>query len=262
MIGVIATDLFFNMKIFIEDARADSFLLGDFTKFIIVPVESVFLALMSISIAISIKRADKKDRKLFWLLFVMIFIETLSVYWDFYQILTNNNPVDYNLYLYNFGLLFMYIVIFIFVVEYITRIVKSSRYHRPSRTIPQREKALASDDKDILIYERIVEIMENDKLYTDWELNINTFSRLIQENRNDVSRDINKYSGGNFNQFVNIFRVEAMKKRLDDPSEERSILDIGFDVGFNSRASMHRIFTQLMNVSPKQYRLEAKERKK
>jgi AraC-like DNA-binding protein len=57
---------------------------------------------------------------------------------------------------------------------------------------------------------------------------------------------------------VNGYRVEEAKRRLLAPaSHGRNILDVGFGVGFRSKAAFNRIFKLKTGVTPSEFRARA-----
>ncbi|MCB1305376.1 MAG: AraC family transcriptional regulator, partial [Leptospiraceae bacterium] len=68
------------------------------------------------------------------------------------------------------------------------------------------------------------------------------------------SEYLNNNLGKSFSKFVNEFRTkEACTLLLQKPY--RSILDIGFEVGFRSKTSYHRVFMQNTGLTPSEFRL-------
>ena len=58
----------------------------------------------------------------------------------------------------------------------------------------------------------------------------------------------------NFNDFVNKYRVEEVKKAFDNGDHKKStLLGIAFDCGFNSKATFNRAFKKNTGLSPKDY---------
>jgi AraC-like DNA-binding protein len=63
--------------------------------------------------------------------------------------------------------------------------------------------------------------------------------------------------GKNFNDLINGFRIEEVKTRLKAPGEAgRSVLEIAFDCGFNSKTSFNRTFKKFTGMTPSNFRRE------
>jgi AraC-like DNA-binding protein len=54
---------------------------------------------------------------------------------------------------------------------------------------------------------------------------------------------------------VNTYRVEEVKKRLASlQDKDKTILNIAFDAGFNTKTSFNRVFKKFTRMTPSQYR--------
>jgi AraC-like DNA-binding protein len=103
--------------------------------------------------------------------------------------------------------------------------------------------------------------MEADKLYLEPSLNLQAVSRHIAAPQKTISYILNNYLNKSFNEFVNEYRIEEVKKRLlDKRNEHLTISGIALDCGFNSQATFQRAFKHTTGVSPKEY-LTAKSQK-
>jgi AraC-like DNA-binding protein len=70
-----------------------------------------------------------------------------------------------------------------------------------------------------------------------------------------LSQVINRAFGQNFCTFVNGHRVEEAKSRLIDPAGRgKTILEILYDSGFNSKSAFHDAFKKRTGLTPTQYR--------
>jgi len=119
--------------------------------------------------------------------------------------------------------------------------------------------APVEDSNGIDLYEeamsRVSDMMESDQLYLDPELSLKSLSRKIQMTPAQLSEVINSGFGINFNDFVNKYRVEEVKKRItSDQYAHLSLLSIALDCGFNSKATFNRVFKKLTNLSPSAYK--------
>jgi AraC-like DNA-binding protein len=65
---------------------------------------------------------------------------------------------------------------------------------------------------------------------------------------------LNNHLNKSFNEFVNEYRIEEVKKRLVEKGNEHlTISGIALDCGFNSQATFQRAFKHVTGVSPKEY---------
>jgi AraC-like DNA-binding protein len=102
---------------------------------------------------------------------------------------------------------------------------------------------------------RLLSVMEKEKLYTDPDLTLPVLAERVTISRNLLSYLLNSVLGINFYDFVNGFRIEAVKALLTDSTlENESILTIAFHAGFNSKSAFNKIFKKHTNMSPSEYK--------
>lgn len=119
------------------------------------------------------------------------------------------------------------------------------KYERSSLTAADKERFL----KKLLRY------MEEEKPYLEPSVSLNTLARKIGMSYRDLSQIINECLGQNFFDFINKYRIEESKFFLSDVSgDKKNILEILFDVGFNSKATFNRAFKKHEGVSPSKFR--------
>ena len=90
--------------------------------------------------------------------------------------------------------------------------------------------------------------------WRDPELTLAATARHLGTNATALSRALNEGLGTNFNEAVNRIRVEAVVRALEHVDEDRSVLDIALQQGFNSKASFNRAFKLYMGETPTEYR--------
>jgi AraC-like DNA-binding protein len=96
--------------------------------------------------------------------------------------------------------------------------------------------------------------MEENKPFLDEDLSLTILARQLDITSNQLSQIINQKSSSNFFNFINGYRVQAIKEKLKDPAYGHySILAIGYDCGFRSKASLNKIFKQMTGKTPSQY---------
>lgn len=102
--------------------------------------------------------------------------------------------------------------------------------------------------------EKLILLMIKERLYEDPELSLSRVASLLRTNPSLVSRVINQGFGINFNDFVNQYRIEAVKEMLGrGEHQNQTLLGIAFECGFNSKATFNRAFKKATGQSPKEW---------
>ncbi|MEM1011813.1 MAG: AraC family transcriptional regulator [Planctomycetota bacterium] len=94
----------------------------------------------------------------------------------------------------------------------------------------------------------------SEQWHLDPDLTLDVLAEHLSTNTWSLSRTINEGLGVNFNDFINGLRVEAVQRRLADPDDSATMLDIAFACGFNSKTSFNRSFRKLTGKTPSQWR--------
>ncbi len=104
------------------------------------------------------------------------------------------------------------------------------------------------------IKELIFKAFEDEELYLNADLNMDVLSAHLSLPKHHITEVLNTVIGRNFFQFVNQYRIEAVKKMLEDPNNPYSIEAIGYDCGFSSKSSFFSTFKKLTGITPAQFR--------
>ncbi len=104
---------------------------------------------------------------------------------------------------------------------------------------------------------KIHTLIKDGNLYQNPELSLSEISKKLQTNTSVVSKAINQGFELNFNDFINNYRVEAVKQLFAKNEHKKStLLGIAFDCGFNSKATFNRAFKKNTGFTPKEFLLE------
>jgi AraC-like DNA-binding protein len=121
------------------------------------------------------------------------------------------------------------------------------------------DKQVLADEDTSQEYERILSVMKQQKAYLDTELTLDDLSvltHIIPPPR--LSQIIRKHEQLNYNEFLNSYRLDEVQKLLSDPEHKhKSILELAFAAGFNSKATFNRVFKEKTGIIPKDYRLQS-----
>lgn len=123
----------------------------------------------------------------------------------------------------------------------------------PSEII-KYQKTSPGDDAIQEIYEKLMNKMEQEKLYKDPELSLNHVAQLLNVHSNLLSQTINTVEQKNFYDYINRQRIEEFKRIACLPENQKfTILSLAFESGFNSKTSFNRNFKKYMNCSPREF---------
>lgn len=103
--------------------------------------------------------------------------------------------------------------------------------------------------------EALTQLMTTKKPYLIPELTLDKLSSIAGMSPRALSSIINRQFNCNFFEFINSYRVEEVKLFLSDPLHaDKSVLDIMYEVGFNSKATFNTLFKKKVGMTPSEYR--------
>jgi AraC-like DNA-binding protein len=103
------------------------------------------------------------------------------------------------------------------------------------------------------IQARLFNLMEEDKVYRDSELTLQSLAESLLLTPHQLSQFLNEQLRTNFTGFVNKYRIEEAKSLLRKRTDH-TILTICFFVGFNSKSAFNTVFKKFTGRTPSEYR--------
>ena len=105
------------------------------------------------------------------------------------------------------------------------------------------------------IMKTIDDYMLSSKAYLDYEFTIHKLSNIIDIPHYHISQTINEVKEKNFYTYINEFRIDEIKLRINDPQYNHlTLLAIGYDCGFNSKSTFNTVFKKIEGVTPSEYK--------
>lgn len=102
---------------------------------------------------------------------------------------------------------------------------------------------------------RLIRHMETYKPYLNPLLSLQSLASEISISTKHLSQIINNSFQQNFYHFINSYRIEECKKLLSDNTQnDINILEIAYDVGFNSKNSFNSAFKKHTGMTPSEFR--------
>lgn len=101
---------------------------------------------------------------------------------------------------------------------------------------------------------RLAQLMAGQQLYREPALTVAQLARRSGYPEYLVSAVINRRLGGNFWDYVNRLRIEAVRAHLADAGDRRPVLEIAYACGFTSKSTFNGAFKRLVGETPSAYR--------
>lgn len=105
--------------------------------------------------------------------------------------------------------------------------------------------------------EKILNIIVMQKRYKDKEYSAKKLAEDLGTNTRYISAVVNVKFHMNYTSFVNKFRIEeAMAILVDKRYQELKMEEVSDMVGFSNRQSFYASFYKIMNMTPREYRVQ------
>ena len=110
-------------------------------------------------------------------------------------------------------------------------------------------------EKSKKIYNRLCELIENERLYTDPNFTREELVERLHTNRTYLSQIIKIHTGKNYSQLINSYRIKEAIKILSDPGKkDYSLKKLSEELGFVSSNTFSKVFQQTVGMSPSNFR--------
>ena len=114
------------------------------------------------------------------------------------------------------------------------------------------DKQLSED-----LVDRIKKVMEEEKLWMDPALNLSMLSTHTGIPAKTISAVLNQHLNKSFNEFINSYRIAAIKSRLlSSTNNNLTIAGLAYECGFNSQPTFQRAFKSIQGESPSEFLLK------
>ena len=136
--------------------------------------------------------------------------------------------------------------------------MSSAENGEPSVLLKQEVNIVVENTKSNELEEdfsHLLSFMETERPYLDPELTLPKLAKDLDIPSHQLSQIINEVHKDNFFDFINQYRVEEVKNKIQDEKfANYSLLAIAFDSGFNSKSAFNRVFKKITSMTPSQYK--------
>lgn len=114
---------------------------------------------------------------------------------------------------------------------------------------------LDSFTKDNPYFKKLESLCKDNKIYRKSALNREITANKLGISSGYLSQLINVITEKNFAQYINDYRVEAVKEMiLDSDFDDYNLLSIGLEAGFTSKTTFYNAFKKSTGMTPNAYR--------
>ncbi len=193
-----------------------------------------------------------RENDLAWLLFLIIYYISFCV--GALAIGLNAVLTERHLqmpFVFNYAVL----LLLIYILSYYGLMQKNIFQKNNIPAPPERyQSSLLTATRKKEIKRAILSFFEKEKPYLNPDLNLERLSELLDIPKHHLTEVLNTEIGKNFFQFVNAYRIEAVKHALTEKNNLYSIEAIGYDCGFSSKSSFFTVFKKATGLTPLQYK--------
>lgn len=99
------------------------------------------------------------------------------------------------------------------------------------------------------------EVMDEKKPFTDSNLTLVNLAKMVHIKPHHLSQILNGIIGENFYVYINTARIKYASELMKDESgRDKSILEIAYESGFNSKSAFNTYFKNIMGQTPSRFR--------
>jgi AraC-like DNA-binding protein len=204
--------------------------------------------------------ADFSKKIIWWMVFYVCLLLVIFSYLYFSKSLPPVNnwmmiKVKYN----NIIDIFFPFLLICYSLDYKHRLteIKTAQLIHSMDTNNQNKDILIMGNEDYKyhkIYKQIEEYVETKRPYLNPDFKISKMAHDLNINTGYITKSIQKFKKTNFNNFINIYRIENVKKLIQADTTSKYTLEyIYLSSGFKNQSSFNRIFKLQTGIAPSEY---------
>ena len=119
---------------------------------------------------------------------------------------------------------------------------------------PSQEDTVMDEKEWSVLLEKLKWLMTKDKVFLNPDLNLELLSDYLGISEKQCSYILNKGMNMNFNQYVNNFRINAFKEKIQEGQNNTfTLTSIAYECGFNSKSTFNRVFKSICGLTPSEF---------
>ncbi|NLT49709.1 MAG: AraC family transcriptional regulator [Ignavibacteria bacterium] len=147
--------------------------------------------------------------------------------------------------------------VFVFILSYNSykQTQRQIQGDEPEKTDESYKKSTLSEESAQQYISQLLELLENEKLYTTNNLSLRNLSDKLGISTHLLSEIINTKLNKNFYDLINGYRIEEVKRLIEEDKDAKfNIIALAYDAGFSSKTTFNNLFKKYTNLTPSEYR--------
>lgn len=118
-----------------------------------------------------------------------------------------------------------------------------------------KKETRLSDPKIAALKLVVDEVMQSQRPYLNPDLSLQLLAQIVGIKEKDLSEVLNSGFAKNFHDYVNLYRLEEVKKMLLDPNKQHlTNLAMAQEAGFSSKSTFFGLFKKHVGMTPGEYK--------
>jgi AraC-like DNA-binding protein len=202
--------------------------------------------------------SNRRQMDISWLSSTIIFFLLITLFTIVNGLLSQSSLATY--YLVGFNIVILAMLIFVIVIllkalhkPHFLSFSDSENEDYPKEPLAiqksnQRETGRGEKEGIIQI---VLNYMQTEKPYLEPELTLDQLASRLSLKPRLLSQSINEILGQNFYDFINHYRIDEASRLLTNPKDKKiTILEVLYEVGFNSKSSFNTLFKKYTGLTP------------
>jgi len=225
----------------------------------------LFYAVSSIRLTSNYKKtasqlfSDPKRTDVAWLYSTIVFFISIMVITALNGLLAQTSLAKYFLLAFNL----VVAAVLVFVIRVLMRALRQSYFltFTEQQSVPlispsaKTTLPAAQRDEKEKIVQSVLQYMQSNKPYLEPELTLGQLASQLSLKPRILSEAINEIRQQNFFDFINHYRIDEAARLLTNPEDKKiTVLEVLYQVGFNSKSSFNTLFKKYTGLTPTEFR--------
>lgn len=188
---------------------------------------------------------------IFWFIYIFLLITSVYILSTITSFEFDVKMMPMQVSMINFLTIISCFILICFFLYYINKVNQIRTKEQPNSSGMEETDGLLKYES---VYNNILECIEKEEPFRDPDFSISQLSYMINTNVTYISKAIKVYVNMNFNTFINTYRINMVKKMLNDDFQNRYTLRYIYTfAGFRHQPTFNKVFKQIEGITPSEY---------